>query len=388
MLDTLTLRVAFGVVGFCVLVLFYGVTYRTTRSAYSGWWCVSLALFLVSALLFLLNGTAAQMVANPMGNTLAVLGASCVWAAARSLRAGTIPWWQQVAAPALVMVASFLDDPAGDIWTGGPYFLGGMAVMLGLSTYELAVLLREPDQRPSTQVRFAVWSLTLTSGAVAVFYLLRAVVFVAVGPDHTLFRAGFGSQVTTLLTMVLLVVVTFSMSALSHEQQTSVLREQASHDPLTGALNRTEVLRHAEAALAASAKRAAPSPVVMVADLDGFKELNDGFGHTAGDQALVRFVASCRDVVGEAGLVGRLGGDEFVLLLPADNGRPEAVADEISRRYADSADGEPTPTVSFGIAAIDATVGVKGSFVRADEALYRAKAAGRDRAVRYDASAP
>jgi diguanylate cyclase (GGDEF)-like protein len=384
-LDTLTLRVAFGVVGFCVVVLFYGVTYRTTRSSYSGWWCLSLGLFLVSALLFVLNGTAAQVVANPMGNTLAVLGASCVWAAARSLRAAALSWWQLALAPVMVMMASFLDDPAHDIWTGGPFFLSGMAAMLGLSAYELSILLRNPAPSAPLGGRslFAVRSLALTSGLVGLFYLLRAVVFVAVGPTDIVFRAGFGSQVTTLLTMVLLVVVTFSMSELSHEQQTSDLQQRATHDSLTGLLDRSEFLRRAEDVFATYAGTKRRPGVVMVADLDGFKALNDGFGHAAGDHALARFGAACRQVVGEQGLVGRLGGDEFAILL-TDGSLAEQVAGEISRRFVDGADGQPTPTVSFGIATVDTEIGVKDTIVRADVALYQAKAAGRDRVARYD----
>lgn len=390
MLDTATLRVAFGVVGFCVVVLFYGVTYRTTRAPYSGWWCVSLVLFLASALLFLFNGTSLQVVANPLGNTLAVLGAGFVWVAARSLRGASAPWWQLAVGPAVVMLASFVDDPAHDVWAGGPFFLSGMAAMLGLSAFEISRLLRSPTPAGGVerQVRFSLWSLTLTSGLVAVFYLLRGVVFVAVGPADAVFRTGFGSQATTLLTMVLLVVVTFSMSELSHEQQTLELRERASRDDLTGLLNRAEFLRQAERVFDGSGPHAATAGVVMVADLDGFKALNDGFGHAAGDQALTRFAASCLRAVGDHGLVGRLGGDEFALLLP-DAALAEEIAARISRDFLDGPDGpdgQPTPTVSYGVAAIDRAVGVKDTIVRADVALYQAKAAGRDRVVRYDGS--
>lgn len=382
MLDTLTLRVAFGVLGMCTVVLSYGVTYRTTRSSYSGWWCLSLALFFVGAVLYLANGTALQVAANPAGNTVAVLGAGCVWAAARSLRGRTTAWWQLAAAPAVVLVASLLDDPAHDIWTGGPFFLAGMALMLGLSAAELRAVVRTADPARA-QAHFTLWSLTLTSGLVAVFYLLRAIVFVAVGPDHIVFRGAFGSQVTTLLTLVLLIVVTFSMSEMSHVEQTTDLREQAAHDPLTGVLNRTEFLRLAEQAFASgngpSAHREA---AVVVADLDDFKALNDAGGHAAGDAALTRFAAACVEEVDGIGLVGRLGGDEFALYLP-DLARAPEVAEQIRDRFTRTAAGAPGTTVSFGIAPADRSLGVKDSIVRADVALYQAKAAGRDRVVVY-----
>jgi diguanylate cyclase (GGDEF)-like protein len=387
MLDTATLRVAFAVVGICVVVLFYGVTYRATRSSYSGWWCVSLGLFMVSAVLFLLDGTAAQVVGEPMGNTLAVLGASCAWAAARSLRGGVLPRWQLIVAPAVVMVASFLDDPAHDVWAGSPFYFSGMAAALGLSAYELVLLRRHAPVGAEAQFRFAVTSLALGCGLVALFYLGRAVAFVAVGPADDVFKIWFGSQATTLLTMVLLVVVTFTMSELSHQQQTTELRVRATHDALTGTLDRAEFLRRAEDVFAGYSVAAGSPGVVMAADLDGFKVLNDRFGHAAGDRALIDFAAACRRVVGDDGMVGRLGGDEFALLLLADDDQAEQAAAEISQQFLDGADDHPNPTVSFGIADIDVAVGVKDTIVRADVALYQAKAAGRDRVVRYDTSA-
>ena len=386
MLDTLTLRVAFGLVAVCVLVLFYGVTYRSTRSAYSRWWCLSLGGFILSALLFLLNGTPTQVVANPLGNAVAVLAAGCVWAGARSLRQRPVPTLPLALAPTAVLVISLLDDSAHDVWAGGAVYLMAMATLIGLSSAELRLLLgeRRPARADRTQFRFAVFAMALASAAIAGYYLLRAVLLVALGPEHPVFAIGFGGQVTTILTMLLLVVVTFSMSALSHEQQTSDLRVRATRDGLTGVLNRAEFLvaaqRHANRT-AGSATAA-----VLVADLDRFKALNDGHGHAAGDRALTAFAESCRVVVGQDGIVGRLGGDEFVLL--TTGAEPEQLAAEISRRYHEVAAGTPHPTVSFGIAEIGSGDEVAAIVTHADVALYQAKAAGRDRAVRYDGHVP
>lgn len=378
---------AFAVVGVCVLVLFYGVTYRTTRAAYCAWWCVSLGLFLSSAVLFLLNGTVAQVIANPLGNAVAVAGANGVWAAARSLHGRTLSRGVLLLAPGIVLAASLLDDPRHDIWTGGPFFLVGMAVSLGLSARELRGVQRdrERDGVEAAQFRFAVASLTIMSGLVAAFYLLRAIAFVAVGPDDAAFRVPFGSQATTLLTMALLVVVTFSMAGVSHYQQTTELRAKATTDGLTGLLNRSEFLRMAEDAFAAPTT--SPRASIVVADLDDFKSLNDGHGHAAGDRALIDFAGSCQRSVSPGDLVGRLGGDEFVLLL---RGRREAeeVVEQIGRLYeATGSEAQPVPTVSFGIACLDLVAGVKETILRADVALYQAKAAGRDRVKRYDARA-
>ena len=137
MLDTPSLRVAFGVVALTMLTLFYFVTYRSTRSAYSAWWCASLALFVPGASLYLFNGTVNQVWANPLANVIVVAGAGCVWAGARSLWTASPPWWQVGAGPALVGVFSAIDEPATNIWAGGPFYLGAMWVLLGMAATEL-----------------------------------------------------------------------------------------------------------------------------------------------------------------------------------------------------------------------------------------------------------
>lgn len=378
MLDTFTLRVAFGLVAACVLVLFYFATYRTTRSAYSGWWCVSLGCFVTGAMLYLCNGTPVQVVANPLGNTIGVLGAAGVWAAARSLSGRSVPWRQLLPVPVVVLVFSALEDPAHDVWSGGAAYLLGMAGLVGRSSWELHCVLRErradpePGQAP---VDFAVTAMRLASGAVGAFYLLRALVFIAVGADHAIFVAGFGPQPTTLLTLLLLVVVTFSMATLGHAQQTSDLRVRATRDGLTGVLNRAEFLRTAQREIDRGWHSEPMS--VIVADLDDFKALNDGHGHAAGDEALRHFGEVCESVLGARGLVGRLGGDEFVLLAPAADSDDLAAA--IGQRYAGSG-----TTVSLGIGPVRARDDIEDAIARADAALYQAKAHGRARAVRWE----
>lgn len=379
-MDTATLRVAFGLVAVCVLILFYGVTYRSTRSAYSGWWCASLSLFIAGALLYLPNGTSVQVVANPLGNASGVLGAGCMWAGARSLRGRPVPRAWLLLPAVVVLVVSLLDDPVHDVWAGGAAYLAAMALLMGGSAVELRAMVAGKDlpDDPQHEVHFALLSIAVASGAISLFYLARTAVFVAVGPDHAVFRIGFGAQVVTLMTMLLLVLVTFSMSALSHAQQTSELRFRATRDDLTGLLNRSEFLRVAEREVRAG--RYGAGAAVVIADLDRFKTLNDGFGHAAGDLALTTFADSCHRAIGARGLVGRLGGDEFLLLVP-DAGAEET-AEEIGRTYQLDAARAPLPTVSFGIATVpqrDVALAVE----RADEALYRAKAAGRARTVRY-----
>ena len=86
-------------------------------------------------------------------------------------------------------------------------------------------------------------------GVLAVYYFARWVAFLAVGPDDLRFRIPFGSGATTLLTTVMLIIASFSMSTVTNEHETRGLRIRASHDGLTGLLNRTEFMRQAAPAL-------------------------------------------------------------------------------------------------------------------------------------------
>ncbi len=388
MLETASLRVSFALVALTLLLLFYVVTYRTGRSAYAAWWCVSLGLFLLGASAYLLDGTEHQVWSNPLGNILIVGGAGCVWAGSRSLRGLALPLWLLAVAPVAVGVLSAVDDPAHNVWSGGPAFLAAMSIQLGLAAVELWRLLRAEGLAATAggrAYRLSLWSLALASGGVAAFYVGRWIAFLAVGPDDPPFTTVFGGEITTLLTTVLLATVSFSMSTLSDEQQKNALRELAVRDGLTGLLNRTEFLRLAEADLRGR-RDADGGGQLILADLDRFKQINDEHGHLAGDRAIVAFADACRAAVRSTDLVARYGGEEFVILLPgAEPERADEVTNVINAalRQRAAVGDVVLPTVSYGIAEADHLLGVEQAIERADRALYRAKAAGRDRAVHY-----
>ncbi|MBJ2121290.1 GGDEF domain-containing protein [Arthrobacter sp. MSA 4-2] len=376
-LDTSTLRVAFGVVALIQLVLFYLVTFRRTRSAYSAWWCAAIGLFLAGSAAFLLDGTSHQVWANPLGNTLLVAGAAAVWAAARSLHRGRPRVAQLAAPPLLTALASAADSPAVNAWSGGPVFLAMMSLLFGLGALEVW---RPVPHRVRTQVPLAV-----ASGFLSLFYLGRGIAFVVDGVDGFVFTTYFGSAVTTLITLTLLVVVSFTMAALSNDQVTRDLRHKAARDGLTGLLNRSAFLDRADRELKRLTAAGIPGALIL-ADLDRFKQVNDTYGHAAGDTALRAFAEACSRSVRSTDLVGRYGGEEFIILLAgADGERAEAVSAEISRvlQGTPTADGFPLPTVSYGIADAGAAGhGLEAVIASADAALYAAKSQGRNRAVR------
>jgi hypothetical protein len=215
-LDTVTLQVAFGVIALTLLVLFYGVSVRRSHSTYSKWWCAAIACFLTGTGFYLLDGTSHQIWANPTGNALLVAGSACVWGGARVLRTTAPKVWQVLAAPLITVVVSASDNPSTNTWSAGGTLLGCMTFFIGWASFETWRL--GPDitntQRP----------LAIGSGVLGLYYLGRWVAFLTAGPDSEVFGTYFGTVPTTLLTMVLLIVVSFTMASLSTEQALRDLR--------------------------------------------------------------------------------------------------------------------------------------------------------------------
>ena len=167
------------------------------------------------------------------------------------------------------------------------------------------------------------------------------------------------------------------------------LRHLSITDELTGAYNR----RHAfyEAALHIDDRNRAPLSVVML-DIDHFKAVNDTHGHAAGDVALKQLTALACELLptlkgGESAMFARMGGEEFVMLLPGLDLTAAVEAAERIRKAVEAmpielASGTLRLTVSAGVAELmprDADFG--GLLVRADQALYEAKGAGRNRVM-------
>ncbi|WP_115788347.1 GGDEF domain-containing protein [Arthrobacter silvisoli] len=375
-LDTTSLRVAFAVVAFTVGILFYFADYLSTRSPYSGWWCVSLALFLTGSAALLLEATALRWFANPVGNSLLVGGACAVWASARSLRALHPPVWVLLAVPGCSAVAAAVDHPGSNPWAGDAVFLASMCFMIGLAAREL--WLGGPE---ASRIRMAM---CVAAASVATFYFCRLMSFILDGAGSPRYNTFFGSAVTTLVGMAFLAVASFSMFALSSENRARVLRTAAAQDGLTGLLNRAGFLQEAGDELRRIRLDETHGSLVL-ADIDHFKDVNDSYGHAAGDVALKSFAGACRAAVRSGDLVGRIGGEEFILLVPGISAeRARLIAADISNRFetASAAARFPMPTVSYGIIPIGKeTADLDELIAAADAALYMAKSLGRNQVV-------
>jgi diguanylate cyclase (GGDEF)-like protein/putative nucleotidyltransferase with HDIG domain len=163
------------------------------------------------------------------------------------------------------------------------------------------------------------------------------------------------------------------------------LTDAARTDPLTGMLNRRALEELFDAELERSRRGARPLSVI-VGDLDGFKAVNDGLGHQAGDQALCKLAEELGRWKRRIDMAARVGGEEFALLLPETDERGAFLVAERLRRATQRtfADEHVPLTISFGVASYpDHGADAELLMRAADQALYTAKDMGKNRTVIY-----
>jgi two-component system cell cycle response regulator len=167
----------------------------------------------------------------------------------------------------------------------------------------------------------------------------------------------------------------------------AMLQQQATHDSLTGLWNRGMIREQVSIELKRAARTGEPVAVIM-ADLDHFKQINDRYGHAAGDQVLREASARMRAVLRDHDGISRYGGEEFLVLLPRTNidaalGIAERVRSAVASQPVMIGDHPLPVTLSMGLSTTaEYPSEVEPLIAAADAALYRAKAAGRNRVER------
>lgn len=167
------------------------------------------------------------------------------------------------------------------------------------------------------------------------------------------------------------------------------LGRRASTDPLTGIANRSVFERALEDELDDADDHGFGCAVISL-DLDRFKQVNDIYGHQAGDEALRAAARIFEEVIGERGILARVGGEEFAVVMPEmDLSSARLLAEEVRVALErDTASADPSLTVSIGVAAYPGSGDSPSSIMlAADRALYAAKQAGRNQVVAADESA-
>lgn len=189
-------------------------------------------------------------------------------------------------------------------------------------------------------------------------------------PVQTIFLVGY-SLLGLLANVSFLVTV--------NERQHGLLRHAAAYDPLSGLLNRGAVTDMLERELDRSSRHGSPLSVLMI-DIDHFKQVNDNYGHAAGDRAIADFATRAILQLRRSDLLGRYGGEEFLAVLPETGAAMAAhVAERVRAGMEVEAVNGPSYTVSIGVACYVDGMTQHDLVHAADRALYRAKENGRNR---------
>ena len=194
----------------------------------------------------------------------------------------------------------------------------------------------------------------------------------------------FGDDFSDEDRMTAVSLASHAVVALDNARLHRIVERQALMDGLTGLANR----RQCEESLAdelARVDRFGGSLAIVVADLDWFKDVNDRYGHPAGDSLLRDFASLLRETLRDVDLAGRWGGEEFLLILPGTDLAggaqvAERVRAALATRLVVTVEGTAIPvTASFGVAAVPPARTAAEVFAAADAALYEAKRAGKNR---------
>jgi diguanylate cyclase (GGDEF)-like protein len=190
-------------------------------------------------------------------------------------------------------------------------------------------------------------------------------------PEQTAYIAIYAFAILT---------TTIGMVLMATDRLRGELEHLATHDSLTGALNRRALIEAAELELARCRRNHGIMALLMI-DLDHFKAINDTHGHPVGDRVLVDFVARVKNLLRQPDRFGRFGGEEFVALLPETPlNEARLVAERLRAMIEANTADLPRCTVSIGVSVsrLD-DAGLDNIITRADAALYQAKRAGRNR---------
>ncbi|GJD49231.1 hypothetical protein OPKNFCMD_1961 [Methylobacterium crusticola] len=369
-LDALTLMAVTVFVTFIVGVLFLVSWNQARRTRALGVLGLAHLVGALASALLCVRGLVPDWLSIGLANALMLAAYGLIWGGARAfegrrlpvraIAAGPLAWAAACAVPAFyaaiearIALASGVAGlycllAAGEIWRGRAEPLA--------SRYPTAFLLASE----------------------AVLYWVRIpATFVAPPPPTGTPLASPWIAILCFGALLYTVAVAFLFMALAKERLEREQRLVAETDPLTGVANRRSLAAHAARLLAAR------PAVLLLFDLDHFKRINDTWGHAAGDAVLVGFCAAAQAVLPRQAVFGRLGGEEFACLLPgATQAEADALAETMRRAIAamrpDLLPGLAV-TVSVGLAAGGRDF--EALLSRADRALYRAKALGRNRVV-------
>jgi diguanylate cyclase (GGDEF)-like protein len=373
-IDVPTLMVVNGFVAICAAAVLLFARFMDRKTTVPTDWGIAFIFFAGGLFSLMMGATLRQPLLSIVGGTLMVLAHGLIWRAARLLDGKPAPLIVAISGTIFVVIvgATVGSRPLNaslDLAGGAGYALAA-AVTLWLGRGE-KLFMRWP-----LIVVLAVHSTILFIGT-------HSTVFGLMSPDQVpLVMSLFG--LVHLDSTIFAIGATVFVLLMIKERSEIAGKIAASIDPLTGIANRAAFLEKAECIMQRCRREAAPVSIIMF-DLDRFKTINDTFGHAVGDVVIQSFCKSVTAALRSNDVFGRLGGEEFAAVLPgSDIEATRARANLIRAGFAESGrfimGKSANATVSGGVAVSpDTQLTLSALLELADEALYAAKAEGRNR---------
>ena len=337
-------------------------------------WTAAPFFFCASAVFFGLRGTIPDVLSIVLANLLLYTGTVLSYLGSRRFFAEPVrvlPW---AALGLLVVVVLFWWSHFTSAYAQRLVFFN--AVLACVYACHIRLYLRQ--KRLSVAGRFMLVILLIQLCAL----LGRLVVAGTGAAGDGLLEASFWQNLYIAIHSFTTLSLSIGAILMATDALRSEFQQLLAHDALTGALSRTAVLRASERELE-RCRRHGRTMALLLIDLDHFKAINDTHGHQTGDQVLVDFVQRTRTQLRAHDRIGRYGGEEFLVLLPETSLKAASVVAERIRADVSAFDPLlPAYTISIGIACSDEGQAhdTLGTLVaRADQSMYRAKAAGRNR---------
>ena len=350
---------------------------QNTRVTAVAWWACAHLMRSASVMLYGLYGAVPDLISIDLSNVILFSAFGVTWNGARVFNGRAALPGSLITGAVLWLVASQWSGFEAGAEARGQLSAMIIAAYIWLTAYEFWRGRSEP-----LVSRWPAIVLFATHGAM---FLLRTPLNELLhDKDSDQMLANAWLSVLSLEAFLMTIATAFILLAMSKERTELRHKTAAMTDPLTGLLNRRAFLQDAEALLHQQISRDRPIGVLLI-DLDHFKSINDRFGHAAGDKVLQIFAKTAQASLRQSDLVGRLGGEEFTVVL-ADAGIDNAylVADRLRNAFAVAAaviDGQALhATASIGVSVIvDPSQDLARLMTLADQALYLAKARGRNR---------
>lgn len=356
-----------------VVMLFLRLSYpRWIRGL--GWWAAAPMVAFLAGVFFAARGAVPDLLSIVAANLLMLAGVALFEVGARDFFGLPRALW-----PRIALIAALAPPLAWFTLVEPSFNARVLLVSLVWAYMQLSLARLVWRQGPEVfSTRFTVVTLVLHAAVL----LLRFFSSLMPLPGENLLDPSRIQTLYIVVNALMIMALLVGCILMASDRLRLAYEDAAAHDSLTHALVRRALLEICELELE-RCRRHQRSMALLMLDIDHFKRINDQYGHQAGDRVLVDFTHRLARVLRRGDQLGRFGGEEFVVMLP-ETGQEAAlqVAERIRQAVAESGEGLPAITVSIGgTCRLEGDQGTDALLGRADQALYRAKAEGRNRTV-------